>query len=115
MTEKTDTYSLSDACGLYLVGEIAGIRVDHVPTQTVPMERHTLGLRVDEPDSYGGSSSQLVEVRLSRDAVASGLPLTLDGARGVTVSIPVWVQAWTGKRGAGSSLMLDTKRKILGL
>ena len=115
MTDKTSTYNLSDTSGLYLVGEIAGVKTDSFRNGDQQIVRHTAGLRVTTVDAYGGATSELVEVRLSQAAVDSGVPRQLDGLRGQTLSLPVWVQSYTGKRGAGYALMLDTKRQILGV
>lgn len=114
MTDKTNTYNLSDTSGLYLVGEIAGVKTDAFRNGDQQIVRHTVGLRVTMVDAFGGAISELVEVRLPQAAVDSGVPRQLDGLRGQTLSLPVWVQSYTGKRGAGHALMLDTKRQILG-
>ncbi|HHQ4634368.1 DNA-binding protein [Aeromonas caviae] len=115
MTDKTSTYNLSDTSGIYLVGEIAGVKQDSFRNGDSQIIRHTAGLRVTTVDPYGGETSELVEVRLSQAAVDSGVPRQLDGLRGQVLSLPVWVQAYTGKRGAAFALMLDTKRQILGV
>lgn len=115
MTDKTHTYSLSDTSGLYLVGEIAGVKSEAFRNGDQQIVRHTAGLRVTTVDAYGGETSELVEVRLSQAAVDSGVPCQLDGLRGQVLSLPVWVQSYTGKRGPAHALMLDTKRQILGL
>ena len=115
MTDKTNAYNLSDTCGFYLVGEIAGVKSESFRNGDQQIVRHTAGLRVTTVDAYGGATSELVEVRLSQAAVDSGVPRQLDGLRGQVLSLPVWVQSYTGKRGAGHALMLDTKRQILGL
>lgn len=66
-------------------------------------------------DAYGGETAELVEVRLPQASVDAGLPRQLEGLRGQVLSLPVWVQAYTGKRGAGHALMLDSKQSILGI
>lgn len=66
-------------------------------------------------DAYGGETAELVEVRLPQASVDSGLPRQLDGLRGQVLSLPVWVQAYSGKRGAAFALMLDSKQPILGI
>lgn len=115
MTEKTGKTTELYVSGLYISGEIAGVKRESIQTVSGPQERHTLGLRIQTTDAYGGVSSELAEVRLSREAVASGLVTSFEAARGHEVAIPVWVQPWNGKRGLGFSLMIDTKNKILGL
>lgn len=112
MTQTADSIGTS---GLYLVGEIAGVKSDSFRSGDQQIVRHTAGLRVTTVDAYGGETSELVEVRLSQAAVDSGVPRQLDGLRGQTLSLPVWVQSYTGKRGPGYALMLDTKRQILGV
>ncbi|WP_323883719.1 DNA-binding protein [Aeromonas caviae] len=112
MNEKTLP---APALGLYLVGAIAGVKTDafrHGEQQNI---RHTVGVRITTVDAYGGETSELVEVRLPQAAVDAGLPRQLEGLRGQVLSLPVWVQAYTGRRGAGYALMLDSKQQILGL
>ncbi|MGE6123814.1 DNA-binding protein [Aeromonas rivipollensis] len=113
MNEKT--LPVVGASGLYLVGEIAGVKTDSFRNGEQQIIRHTVGVRVTTLDAYGGESSELVEVRLSQAAVDSGVPRQLDGLRGQVLSLPVWVQAYTGRRGAGHALMLDSKQQILGV
>ncbi|MFQ2571919.1 DNA-binding protein [Aeromonas caviae] len=113
MTEK-NSFTVG-ASGLYLVGEIAGVKQDTFQTDQGQRLRHTLGMRIEIIDAYGGAEKELVEVRLPQDAVDRGVARQLDGLRGQIISCPVWVQAWTGKRGAGYSLMLDSKQAILGI
>lgn len=113
MTEKTQ-FTVG-ASGLYLVGEIAGVKQDQFQTDQGQRIRHTLGMRIEISDGYGGAGTELVEVRLPQDAVDRGIARQLDSLRGQVISCPVWVQAWTGKRGAGYSLMLDSKQQILGI
>ncbi|MEE1952244.1 DNA-binding protein [Aeromonas sp. 75A] len=103
------------ASGLYLVGEIAGVKQDTFRNGDSQIIRHTAGVRVTTVDAYGGEISELVEVRLPQAAVDAGLPRQLEGLRGQTLSLPVWVQAYTGRRGAGHALMLDSKQQILGI
>ncbi|MGU5677967.1 DNA-binding protein [Aeromonas hydrophila] len=103
------------ASGLYLVGEVAGVKQDVFNSNGNQIVRHTVGVRITSVDAYGGETSELVEVRLPQAAVDAGLPRQLEGLRGQTLSLPVWVQAYTGKRGAGHALMLDSKQQILGL
>lgn len=103
------------ASGLYLVGEIAGVKQDAFRNGDSQIIRHTVGVRVTTLDAYGGETAELVEVRLPQAAVDAGLQRQLEGLRGQTLSLPVWVQAYTGKRGAGYALMLDAKQQILGL
>ncbi|MFM5139259.1 DNA-binding protein [Aeromonas rivipollensis] len=112
MTQTADSIGAS---GLYLVGEIAGVKQDTFRNGDNQLTRHTVGVRITTVDAYGGETSELVEVRLPQAAVDSGLPRQLESVRGQTLSLPVWVQAYTGKRGAGFALMLDSKQKILGL
>lgn len=112
MTQSADSIGAS---GLYLVGEIAGVKQDSYRNGDSQIIRHTVGIRITTVDAYGGETSELVEVRLPQAAVDSGLPRQLESVRGQTLSLPVWVQAYTGKRGAGFALMLDSKQKILGL
>lgn len=115
MTEKTEKFTELYVSGLYISGEVAGVKKEIINTVNGPQERHTLGLRIETGDAYGGVSAELAEVRLSREAVVTGLVMGFEAARGRSVAVPVWVQAWTGKRGPGFTLMLDTKNKILGL
>ncbi|WP_429212552.1 DNA-binding protein [Aeromonas veronii] len=103
------------ASGLYLVGEIAGVKQDSFSNGEQQIIRHTVGVRVTSIDAYGGETSELVEVRLPQTAVDAGLPRQLEGLRGQVLYLPVWVQSYTGKRGAGFALMLDSKQQILGL
>ena len=103
------------ASGLYLVGEIAGVKQDSFRNGEQQIIRHTVGVRITTVDAYGGETSELVEVRLPQAAVDAGLPRQLEGLRGQTLSLPVWVQAYTGRRGAGHALMLDSKQQILGI
>ncbi|MFM5016812.1 DNA-binding protein [Aeromonas veronii] len=103
------------ASGLYLVGEIAGVKQDTYRNGEQAIQRHTVGVRITTVDAYGGETAELVEIRLPQAAVESGLPRQLEGLRGQTLSLPVWVQPYTGKRGAGFALMLDSKQQILGL
>lgn len=112
MTQAADSIGAS---GLYLVGEIAGVKNDSYRNGEQQIIRHTVGVRVTTLDAYGGETAELVEVRLPQASVEAGLPRQLEGLRGQTLSLPVWVQAYTGKRGAGFALMLDSKQKILGL
>ena len=112
MTQTADSIGAS---GLYLVGEIAGVKQDSFTNGSNQIVRHTVGVRVTSVDAYGGETAELVEVRLPQASVDSGLPRQLEGLRGQTLSLPVWVQAYTGKRGAGFALMLDSKQPILGL
>ncbi|MGG5827979.1 MULTISPECIES: DNA-binding protein [Aeromonas] len=112
MTQKVDSIGAS---GLYLVGEIAGVKQDSFNNGGNQIVRHTVGIRITTVDAYGGETSELVEVRLPQASVDAGLPRQLETLRGQTLSLPVWVQAYTGKRGAGYALMLDSKQKILGL
>ncbi|MNZ21232.1 hypothetical protein D3C78_383000 [compost metagenome] len=103
------------ASGLYLVGEIAGVKQDAFRNGDQQIIRHTVGVRVTTLDAYGGETAELVEVRLPQASVDAGLPRQLEGLRGQVLSLPVWVQAYTGKRGAGHALMLDSKQPILGI
>lgn len=112
MTQTSDSIGAS---GLYLVGTVAGVKQDSFRNGDNQLIRHTVGIRITTVDAYGGETAELVEVRLPQAAVDSGLPRQLEGLRGQTLSLPVWVQAYTGKRGAGFSLMLDSKQPILGL
>ncbi|MNX98041.1 hypothetical protein D3C86_1304280 [compost metagenome] len=112
MTQSADSIGAS---GLYLVGEIAGVKQDSYRNGDSQIIRHTVGIRITAVDAYGGETSELVEVRLPQAAVDSGLPRQLESVRGQTLSLPVWVQPYTGKRGAGFALMLDSKQQILGL
>lgn len=112
MTQTADSIGAS---GLYLVGEIAGVKTDSFRNGDSQIIRHTVGVRVTSVDAYGGETSELVEVRLPQASVDAGLPRQLEGLRGQVLSLPVWVQAYTGKRGAGHALMLDSKQPILGI
>jgi len=113
MTQTADSIGAS---GLYLVGEIAGVKQDTFRNgEQQQIIRHTAGVRITTVDAYGGETSELVEVRLPQASVDAGLPRQLEGLRGQVLSLPVWVQAYTGKRGAGFALMLDSKQPILGL
>ncbi|MNQ91205.1 hypothetical protein D3C85_1065760 [compost metagenome] len=112
MTQSADSIGAS---GLYLVGEIAGVKQDSYRNGDSQIIRHTVGIRITTVDAYGGETSELVEVRLPQAAVDNGLPRQLESVRGQTLSLPVWVQPYTGKRGAGFALMLDSKQQILGL
>lgn len=112
MTQTADSIGAS---GLYLVGTVAGVKQDSFRNGDSQIIRHTVGVRVTSVDAYGGETSELVEVRLPQAAVDSGLPRQLEGLRGQTLSLPVWVQTYVGKRGAGFALMLDSKQQILGL
>lgn len=112
MTQTADSIGAS---GLYLVGEIAGVKTDGFRNGEQQITRHTVGVRVTTLDAYGGETAELVEVRLPQASVDAGLPRQLEGLRGQVLSLPVWVQAYTGKRGAGFALMLDSKQQILGL
>lgn len=112
MTQTADSIGAS---GLYLVGEIAGVKTDAFRNGEQQITRHTVGVRVTTLDAYGGETAELVEVRLPQASVDAGLPRQLEGLRGQVLSLPVWVQAYTGKRGAGFALMLDSKQQILGL
>ena len=103
------------ASGLYLVGEIAGVKTDSFRNGEQQIIRYTVGVRITTIDAYGGETSELVEVRLPQAAVDAGLPRQLEGLRGQALSLPVWVQAYTGRRGAGHALMLDSKQQILGI
>ncbi len=103
------------ALGLYLVGAIAGVKQDTFRNGEQLIIRHTVGVRITTLDAYGGETHELVEVRLPQASVDAGLPSELEGLRGQILSLPVWVQAYTGKRGAGFALMLDAKQQILGL
>ncbi|WP_440145350.1 DNA-binding protein [Aeromonas veronii] len=111
----TQTAESIGASGLYLVGEIAGVKTDAFRNGEQQITRHTVGVRVTTLDAYGGETAELVEVRLPQASVDAGLPRQLEGLRGQVLSLPVWVQAYTGKRGAGFALMLDSKQQILGL
>ncbi|AXV19364.1 hypothetical protein C7U63_04685 [Aeromonas veronii] len=113
MNDKT-TPSVG-ASGLYLVGAVAGVKMDTFRNGEQQLTRHTVGVRITTVDAYGGETSELVEVRLPQAAVDAGLPRQLEGLRGQVLSLPVWVQAYTGKRGAGHALMLDSKQQIMGL
>ncbi|CAJ1879788.1 DNA-binding protein [Aeromonas dhakensis] len=112
MTQTADSIGAS---GLYLVGEIAGVKTDAFRNGEQQITRHTVGVRVTTLDAYGGETAELVEVRLPQASVDAGLPRQLEGLRGQVLSLPVWVQAYTGKRGAGHALMLDSKQPILGI
>ncbi len=112
MNEKTLP---APALGLYLVGAIAGVKKDSFRNGEQQHVRHTVGVRITTLDAYGGETHELVEVRLPQASVDAGLPHELEGLRGQILSLPVWVQAYTGKRGAGFALMLDAKQQILGL
>lgn len=103
------------ASGLYLVGEVAGVKQDVFNNNGNQIIRHTVGVRVTSVDAYGGETAELVEVRLPQASVEAGLPRQLEGLRGKVLSLPVWVQAYTGKRGAGFAFMLDSKQQFLGL
>ncbi|MGL6383502.1 DNA-binding protein [Aeromonas caviae] len=103
------------ALGLYLVGAIAGVKMDSFRNGEQLIIRHTVGVRITTLDAYGGETAELVEVRLPQASVDAGLPRELEGLRGQVLSLPVWVQAYTGRRGAGHALMLDSKQQILGL
>ncbi|QGW95656.1 DNA-binding protein [Aeromonas veronii] len=111
----TQTAESIGASGLYLVGEIAGVKTDAFRNGEQQITRHTVGVRVTTLDAYGGETAELVEVRLPQASVDAGLPRQLEGLRGQVLSLPVWVQPYTGKRGAGFALMLDSKQQILGL
>lgn len=112
MTQTADSIGAS---GLYLVGEIAGVKTDAFRNGEQQITRHTVGVRVTTLDAYGGETAELVEVRLPQASVDAGLPRQLEELRGQVLSLPVWVQAYTGKRGAGHALMLDSKQPILGI
>lgn len=103
------------ALGLYLVGAIAGVKTDTYRNGEQLIIRNTVGVRITTLDAYGGETAELVEVRLPQASVDAGLPRELEGLRGQILSLPVWVQCYTGKRGAGYALMLDAKQQILGI
>lgn len=112
MTQTADSIGAS---GLYLVGTVAGIKSDSFRNGDNQLIRHTVGVRITTVDAYGGETAELVEVRLPQASVDAGLPRQLEGLRGQVLSLPVWVQAYTGRRGAGYALMLDSKQQILGI
>jgi hypothetical protein len=110
MTQTADSIGAS---GLYLVGEIAGVKQDAFTNGGNQIVRHTVGVRVTSVDAYGGETAELVEVRLPQASVDAGLPRQLEGLRGQILSLPVWVQCYTGKRGAGYALMLPWRRTFV--
>lgn len=101
--------------GTWVVGVCRGSRVESIRTADGPRDRHLLGIEVGVLDAWGIQKSEMVEVRISDALVRDGVPARASGLAGRHVAVPVWVQAWTGKRGAGYSLIMSNGATIAEL
>lgn len=101
--------------GIWVVGTCRGSRVEPIRTAEGPRDRHLLGIEVGVLDSWGIQKSEIVEIRISESLVRDGVPARAQSLAGRYVAVSVWVQAWTGKRGAGHSLIMSNGASILEL
>ncbi|WP_087023019.1 DNA-binding protein [Thaumasiovibrio subtropicus] len=96
--------------GVTVTGIIKGARVRVVGAKNT--ELHELGIVLPRDDGFGGNESQTVIVRLSKDAVQSGMPAHLNSLKGKVCRVPVWVSAWAGNSGAQAQYNLDNARNV---
>lgn len=101
--------------GTWVVGTCRGSRVESIRTEQGPRDRHLIGIEVAVPDGWGGHKTEMVAVRLSDAAVRDGVATRAQALAGRHVAVSVWVQTWTGKRGAGHSLQISNGTTILEL
>ena len=111
MTEKTRILP----AGTWVVGTCGGSRVESIRTEQGPRDRFLLGIEVAVPDAWGGHKSEMIEVRLSEQMARDGAATRAQALTGRHVAVSVWVQTWTGKRGAGYSLQMSNGSAILEL
>ena len=101
--------------GTWVIGTCRGSRVESIRTEQGPRDRFLIGIEVAVPDGWGGHKSEMIEVRLSDAMARDGVSTRAQALAGRHVAVSVWVQAWTGKRGAGFSLQMSNGSNILEL
>ncbi len=101
--------------GTWVVGTCRGFRVESIRTEQGPRDRYQLGIEVAVPDTWGIQKTEIVEIRITEALVRDGVPARAQALAGCHVAVPVWVQAWTGKRGPGFSLIMANGSHIAEL
>lgn len=101
--------------GTWVVGTCRGSRVESIRTADGPRDRHLLGIEVGVLDAWGLQKSEIVEIRISDALVRDGVPSRAQALAGCHVAVPVWIQSWTGKRGASYSLIMANGFQIVEL
>lgn len=101
--------------GTWVVGTCRGCRVESFRTAEGHRDRHLLGIEVGVLDDWGIRKSEVVEIRISDALVRDGIPAQAQALINHHVAVPVFVRAWTGKRGAGFSLMMSDRAAIAEL
>lgn len=97
---------MSKLSGVYVVGVYLGSR--NVPYGNDGKSRHEIGIRVAKSDGFGGGSTDDLVIR-----IPSGKPAPDSALVGKNIAVPVFVNTWTGKSGAGFTYFLSNHAPVV--
>ncbi|MCS3456002.1 hypothetical protein M2366_002083 [Aeromonas sp. BIGb0405] len=91
---------LLTAQGVIVRGRMLGSRQQQTQGKNGPVTRHEIGIAISRSNGFGGFQEEQIVIRVPNALAQSGIPLQANSMTDKLVEIPVWLEAWSGQRGA---------------
>ena len=91
---------LLTAQGVIVRGRMLGSRQQQTQGKNGPVTRHEIGIAISRSNGFGGFQEEQIVIRVPNALAQAGIPLQANSMIDKVVEIPVWLEAWSGQRGA---------------
>jgi hypothetical protein len=88
------------AQGVIIRGRMLGFRQQSTQGRNGPITRHEIGIAVSRSNGFGGFQEEQIVVRVPNALAQSGVSVKANSLIDKVVEVPVWLEAWSGQRGA---------------
>lgn len=86
--------------GVFIRGRMLGSRQQNLQGRSGPITRYEIGIAVSRSNGFGGFQEEQVVIRVPNALVQAGIPSQANSMIDKLVEVPVWLEAWSGQRGA---------------
>ncbi len=91
---------LLTAQGVIVRGRMLGSRQQQTQGKNGPVTRHEIGIAISRSNGFGGFQEEQIVIRVPNALAQAGIPLQANSMIDKLVEVPVWLEAWSGQRGA---------------
>ncbi|WP_323948284.1 DNA-binding protein [Aeromonas hydrophila] len=86
--------------GVLIRGRMLGSRQQNTQGRNGPITRHEIGIAISRSNGFGGFQEEQIVVRVPNALAQAGIPLQANSMIDKLVEVSVWLEAWSGQRGA---------------